>query len=211
MQKSVAIYCDDTTIYTLLRDAVCAVGDALDAELDVKQGGHGDIVICTDPYNYQAVSKLGQTAQLSYFLYWGQARGEQENIFDYKFTQSLRIGHLMDRISSLLQGKSSGQVKRRLAIKNWNILFPENTLKSKSGDAQIELTDTECQLLRALYLSEEEGISKQDLLDSVWGYHKDVETHTLETHIYRLRQKLEADPSEPNVLITTDAGYVLQR
>jgi DNA-binding response OmpR family regulator len=53
--------------------------------------------------------------------------------------------------------------------------------------------------------------SSQTLLSEVWGYHADVRTHTLQTHIYRLRQSLEFDPKAPVFLVTEPGGYRLNR
>tara|TARA_R110002126_G_scaffold3263_1_gene18468 strand:+ start:163427 stop:164062 length:636 start_codon:yes stop_codon:yes gene_type:complete len=211
MKKSIAIYCNDEVISAVLRDAITAIADALSIDLDIHDGGGGDIILCAAPYDYAAAAAYAETHKLSFFLYWGAVESGQEDIFDYKFRSPLRVGSLMDRLSSLLQGKSNGQVQRVLDIKDWDIFFPESMLKAKGDAREVELTDREGQILRALYLAAGEGIARQELLDHVWDYHQDVETHTLETHIYRLRQKLEQDPSAPEILVTSDAGYVLKR
>ena len=54
-----------------------------------------------------------------------------------------------------------------------------------------------------------DGVTRQELLAEVWSYNSAVTTHTLQTHIYRLRQKIEADPSEARLLVTTRTGYRL--
>ena len=55
----------------------------------------------------------------------------------------------------------------------------------------------------------EEGCTREVLLHKIWGYKSDLDTHTLETHIYRLRQKIEAEPDFPNHLLTIENGYKL--
>ena len=71
------------------------------------------------------------------------------------------------------------------------------------------MTEKETSILDVLYLAQGKLVRRGDLLDSVWGYSATVTTHTLETHIYRLRQKLEEVPSNSKVLITELGGYRL--
>ena len=80
------------------------------------------------------------------------------------------------------------------------------------GPAQkkIRLTDKEAAILRYLYRSGEKPVGREELLREVWGYNAAVTTHTLETHIYRLRQKIEPDAQAPKLLITETGGYRLQ-
>ncbi len=73
-----------------------------------------------------------------------------------------------------------------------------------------KLTEKERDLIMALFLAPENSLSREDLLDQVWGYRPDLDTHTLETHIYRLRHKIEADPTTPQIVITIPNGYRLQ-
>lgn len=74
---------------------------------------------------------------------------------------------------------------------------------------KIRLTDKETAILKYLYRSGGKVISRDVLLDEVWGYNAAVTTHTLETHVYRLRQKIEADPSAATLLVTESGGYRL--
>jgi DNA-binding response OmpR family regulator len=74
---------------------------------------------------------------------------------------------------------------------------------------KIRLTDKETAILKYLYRSGSRVISRDVLLDEVWGYNAGVTTHTLETHVYRLRQKIETDPSRAQILVTETGGYRL--
>ena len=75
---------------------------------------------------------------------------------------------------------------------------------------KIRLTDKETSILRYLYRSGEKPVGREELLREVWGYNSNVTTHTLETHVYRLRQKIEPDAQSPKLLITETGGYRLQ-
>jgi DNA-binding response OmpR family regulator len=74
---------------------------------------------------------------------------------------------------------------------------------------RIRLTDKETSVLKYLYRSGSRVIARDTLLEHVWGYNAGVTTHTLETHIYRLRQKIEADPARARILVTEAGGYRL--
>ena len=64
-------------------------------------------------------------------------------------------------------------------------------------------------ILKFLYRNANRVVSRQTLLDEVWGYNAGVTTHTLETHVYRLRQKIEVDPTNCRLLMTAPGGYRL--
>jgi DNA-binding response OmpR family regulator len=80
------------------------------------------------------------------------------------------------------------------------------------GDSRkIHLTEKETAILKYLYRVGDKPVSREVLLDEVWGYNAGVTTHTLETHIYRLRQKIESKPGETTLLVTEPGGYRLVR
>jgi len=74
---------------------------------------------------------------------------------------------------------------------------------------KIRLTEKETNILKYLYRAGEKPVSREELLAEVWGYNASVTTHTLETHVYRLRQKIEPDPSNARLLLTEAGGYRL--
>jgi len=74
---------------------------------------------------------------------------------------------------------------------------------------KVRLTEKETAILRYLYRAGQQPVSRETLLQEVWGYNSGVTTHTLETHIYRLRQKVEKDAASPSILVTEAGGYKL--
>jgi DNA-binding response OmpR family regulator len=74
---------------------------------------------------------------------------------------------------------------------------------------RIRLTDKETAILKFLFRAEGKPVARQVLLNEVWGYNAAVTTHTLETHVYRLRQKIEPDPAVSRLLLTEGGGYRL--
>ena len=74
---------------------------------------------------------------------------------------------------------------------------------------KIRLTEKETNILKYLYRAQDGVVAREVLLHEVWGYNAGVTTHTLETHIYRLRQKIETDPSNVRLLVTESGGYRL--
>ncbi|MBT4895393.1 MAG: response regulator transcription factor [Rhodobacteraceae bacterium] len=78
-----------------------------------------------------------------------------------------------------------------------------------ADDKKIRLTEKETNILKFLYRATEQVVPRDILLHEVWGYNASVTTHTLETHIYRLRQKIEPDPGKASILITENGGYRL--
>ena len=86
---------------------------------------------------------------------------------------------------------------------------PAQKLLLDEKGAKVRLTEKETSILKYLYRAGEKVVTRDVLLHEVWGYNASVTTHTLETHIYRLRQKIEKDPSNAELLLTETGGYKL--
>ncbi|MFW5661532.1 MAG: response regulator transcription factor [Oceanicaulis sp.] len=85
---------------------------------------------------------------------------------------------------------------------------PAMKLLIDAAEKKIRLTEKETSILKYLHRAGGKPVAREELLDQVWGYHAEANTHTLETHVYRLRQKIEADGRK--ILITESGGYRLQ-
>ena len=86
---------------------------------------------------------------------------------------------------------------------------PAQKLMIDGEGGKVRLTEKETAIVKYLYRAEQKIIGRDELLEQVWGYNSGVTTHTLETHIYRLRQKIEKDPSNARLLVTEGGGYKL--
>ena len=86
---------------------------------------------------------------------------------------------------------------------------PAQKMLIEGNGAKVRLTEKETAIVKYLYRAEQKVIGRDELLEQVWGYNSGVTTHTLETHIYRLRQKIEKDPSNARLLVTEGGGYKL--
>lgn len=87
---------------------------------------------------------------------------------------------------------------------------PASKLLTDPKGKKIRLTEKETSILKYLYRAGGKPVSREELLTEVWGYNAGVTTHTLETHVYRLRQKIEPDPTTAQILLTEAGGYRLQ-
>lgn len=87
----------------------------------------------------------------------------------------------------------------------------EKVLHHTADDRDITLTDKECALLKLLYQAGDAGIDNDKLYREIWGHTTPLATHALQTHVYRLRRKMETDPSNPEIILSGPGGYRLAR
>ncbi len=122
-------------------------------------------------------------------------------------TKPYKFAVLLARIRAQLRSHehSEGAVFRLGAYE----FRPANKVLVDAQQRKIRLTEKETNILKYLYRAGEKPVSREELLAEVWGYNAGVTTHTLETHVYRLRQKIEADPANARLLLTEAGGYRL--
>jgi DNA-binding response OmpR family regulator len=125
-------------------------------------------------------------------------------------TKPFRFGELLARMRAHLRQHEKSETA---ALNIGPYIFqPAVKLLTREDDgARIRLTEKETNILKFLFRQSSQTVSREVLLHEVWGYNAGVTTHTLETHIYRLRQKIESNPSEAQILLTDEGGYRLMK
>ncbi len=122
-------------------------------------------------------------------------------------TKPFRFAVLLARIRAQLRSHEASE-DAVLSIGPYTFR-PATKLLTNERGSKVRLTEKETSILRYLYRAGGKVIGRDELLQEVWGYNAEVTTHTLETHIYRLRQKIEKDPSSASLLVTEAGGYRL--
>jgi len=125
------------------------------------------------------------------------------------FTIPLRLGTLIERVQHYIRIYAKKGVEEVVIIGSYKFIQEEDTLMEINESGLDRLTEKECHILYILQGRKGETVERKALLRAVWGYVDGVETHTLETHIYRLRQKIETNPGKPEILLTAGTGYRL--
>ncbi|MEM7119954.1 MAG: response regulator transcription factor [Pseudomonadota bacterium] len=133
--------------------------------------------------------------------------GLESGANDY-VTKPFKLGVLMARVRAQLRQHEQSE-DAVFTIGPYTFRPAAKLLVHDEKNQKIRLTEKEAAILKFLYRSGAKAVGREELLDKVWGYNAGVATHTLETHIYRLRQKIEEDPSQARLLITEPGGYRL--
>ncbi|WP_295811046.1 response regulator transcription factor [uncultured Nitratireductor sp.] len=122
-------------------------------------------------------------------------------------TKPFRFAVLLARIRAQLRQHEQSE-DATFAVGPYTFKPSQKLLIDERG-GKIRLTEKEAAIIKYLYRAEQKVVTRDVLLEEVWGYNSGVTTHTLETHVYRLRQKIERDPSKAEILVTESGGYKL--
>ncbi len=226
-KRPVLIVDDDATILEMLKEHLDATGEFTattagsieDADRVLQhEDAHFDAVVLDiglpdgDGRDYCArLRKQGQNMPIIMLTGANEehdvVRGLDSGAADY-VAKPFRASELVARLRAQL----------RIFERSEEAVFPvgpyvfrpaKKLLQDTGANRRIHLTDKETAVLKFLYRSDK-TVDRDILMHEVWGYNSAVRTHTLETHIYRLRQKIEADPSNPSLLVTEGGGYRLR-
>ena len=134
-------------------------------------------------------------------------RGLDAGANDY-MVKPFRLAELTARLRAQIRAHETSE-DAVLVIGPYHFRPGSRSLHDPLENRRIRLTDKEASVLKFLYRAGGKPVGRQTLLREVWGYAKGASTHTVETHIYRLRRKIEPDPGSARILLNEDGGYRL--
>ncbi|NOG70673.1 response regulator transcription factor [Roseicella sp. DB1501] len=135
-------------------------------------------------------------------------RGLDSGANDY-IAKPFRLSELLARLRAQLRVFDNSE-DATFTIGHYLFRPSVRLLVDPAKNRKVRLTDKECRILKYLLRANAAPVNRATLLADVWGFNSGVTTHTLETHIYRLRQKMEADPANPQLLLTDRGAYRLE-
>jgi DNA-binding response OmpR family regulator len=223
-RKTILIIDDDPDLRELLAeqlqlheefDAACAATAA--EGIRIAKDSRPDLILLDvdlpDLNGREACRLLRRSGVVAPVIMVTAASGESDTILgldsgasDY-VTKPFKFNLLLARIRAQLRShEQSEDAVFRIGIYEFR---PAVKVLIDEKGKKLRLTDKEASILKYLYRAGSKPVSREELLAEVWGYNAGVTTHTLETHIYRLRQKIEPDPANSRLLITEAGGYRL--
>ena len=223
-RKTILIIDDDPDLRELLAeqlqlheefDAACAATAA--EGVRIAKESRPDLILLDvdlpDMNGREACRLLRRSGVLAPVIMVTAAAGESDTILgldsgasDY-VTKPFKFNLLLARIRAQLRShEQSEDAVLRIGVYEFR---PAVKILVDEKGKKLRLTDKEASILKYLYRAGSKPVSREELLAEVWGYNAGVTTHTLETHIYRLRQKIEPEPTNSRLLITEAGGYRL--
>ncbi len=222
-QKRLLLVDDDETLRQSLAEQLTPEFDTIQAAtgaaaLDAAHSDRFDAVLLDvglpDLDGREVCRKLREQGARMPIIMLTAASGESDTISsldaganDY-VTKPFRLGVLVARLHAQLRSHEAS-TDAVFTIGPFTFHPTAKMLVESGSRKKVRLTEKEVAILRFLYRAGDKPVSRETLLGEVWGYNAGVNTHTLETHVYRLRQKIERDPAKAQILVTEPGGYRL--
>ena len=222
MKKKIIFFEPDRLLKNILLEQISLnkdleiieISNLEDIQYQLKKSSFDLIILGTDRENYtpSSIRQFIREAEIANIvLFMVEAQISENSFFEgttekhYFIERPFRIHSLNKKISTILAKISnSNEITHEIGP---FIFLPLKKILKLGAKIKVELTEKEVAILKCLISSGEEAVDRDTLLRQVWNYSPDVTTHTLETHIYRLRQKLEIDASIPRLIISKDGGF----
>ena len=165
-----------------------------------------DIIVVDE--NTKVLEDLLQKDLKAPLIFLSSAEGS-DNSKVYNISKPFSLSLFLDNLKASIN-KFENSAEGVLEFNRY-VLYPtRKEILNLRNNETTKLTEKEVSIIKYLYKNKDKIVGKQDLMQEVWGYVADVATHTVETHIYRLRQKVEHDNPSAQLILTSDGGYQLK-
>ena len=132
---------------------------------------------------------------------------KQRPVSNFYLNRPFRASELLEALHSIFEKLKSKKENKRV-IGDITFIVPDRILIYKDNKS-VELTDKESDIILSLLSSADRGITKEEVMSKVWVLNSNIETHTFETHLYRLRKKIKENLFVKNLIINKDGRYYL--
>jgi hypothetical protein len=168
--------------------------------------GRLNALILADDSDHRSAAAVARKANVigPIFSLGEQGAGEASGPF-IALSKPLRLSELSGRLDT-----PNGAAIDGVLLGKWRIESSQRQLVDTTDSHVERLTDKEFEVLSALLIAMPEPLSREQLQAAIWRYHSETSSHTVETHIWRLRQKIENDPAQPELLKTVTDGYMVE-
>lgn len=190
--KQVQLSLDNETLRTLVAEQLSRLKEI---EISPEAGARPDLVI----------ARVKTAERVPHLLLGGKMEEGCEVL-----SLPLRLGDLTDRVRYMLSGRNRFANDATISFLQFELNALDGTMIDTEKNISVRLTDKEKLLILSLHAADGQALDRTNLLSEVWSYAENAETHTLETHLYRLRQKLEESFGVTDLIVTKDGIYTLK-
>lgn len=134
---------------------------------------------------------------------------EEPDSVNHLIVKPFELGFFLDELRACLNIYNNSE-EGFLTFNRYRLRPAHKDIVNLRNNEETKLTEKEVAVIKYLYKFQDRIVGKNELLQDVWEYSPDVTTHTIETHIYRLRQKVERDDPDSQLILTVDGGYQLK-
>ncbi len=164
-----------------------------------------DVFICHEKNHKEIEKYINNSNSCLKILACSKSNIEKKTIFD----TILALPTSIDEINKIVEDEiAKRKFNRNSSIKVKSYILDKNEKKLSKENMFVILTEKEIQLIE-LFLNSKKPISKSKILSLVWNYSSDADTHTVETHIYRLRKKINEKFLDGKFILNDKEGYFL--
>ena len=173
--------------------------------LDINLLNKYDVIICHEDYlkEKKNVDDLKQITKIKILA--TSSRESNKNFFSSLFSLPIKFEEINNTVENLI---AKNNFLKNSSIKIKNYILNKNEKKLLKEESFISLTEKEVQLLE-LFIQNNQPSNRNKILNEVWKYSEEADTHTVETHIYRLRKKIKSNFNDNNFILNNKNGYSL--